>query len=135
MQERRRRYFGLTALAAVAGGFVVLVLAMSGGPAGAQRVDPASRLQCSGGRIIATQVTHDGVTKDTRTPEQLAGAWAAVMTAQRPTFNPAAHLNAFATGDQRDMAFVDKAERVVAVLSYTRDAQLGWRIESIVECA
>jgi len=135
MQSRRQLYPTFVAAAVIAGTLLAVVLAMSAGPAGAHRPDPASRLQCSGDRFIATRVTHDNVTKEARTPEQLADSWAAAMTAQRKAFQPAGRVNAFTAADVRDVVFVNDAKRVISVLSYERDADLGWRIESIVECA
>ena len=135
MQSRSQLYPTFTAVVVVAGGLLAAVLAMFDAPAGAQRVDPASVLQCSGDRIIATHVTNDNVTKETRTPEQLADAWATVMKVERNSFKPAARINAFAAEKDRDIVFEDAADRVIAVLSYERDAKLGWRLESAVECA
>jgi|SRR5690349_1537367 len=135
MQSRSQLYPRFTAAVVVAGGLITAVLVISGAPATARRPDPASLLQCSGDRIIATHVTNDNVTKETRTPEQLAGAWATAMTVQRKTFKPAAQINAFAAKKDRDIVFEDAADRVIAVLSYERDADLGWRLETAVECA
>jgi hypothetical protein len=135
MQSRKRKYSALAAAVAAAGGLAAAALATAGGPANASRTDPASLLQCSGDRFIATHVTHDNVTKETRTPEQLAAAWAATTTARGAASAPAEQRNAFAAAAERDVVFVDKADQVVAVLSYERDAALGWRLDSIVECA
>lgn len=135
MQHRERLHAQIIGAVVIAFALMAALLVISGRSADAARPDPATYLQCSGDRFITTEVTHDSTTKETRTPGQLADAWVNGMAGQRPDFQPVAHRDAFSTENGRDVAFTNTAGRVVAVLSYERDANLGWRLESAIECA
>jgi hypothetical protein len=92
------------------------------------------RLQCDTDRVVATTVAHDNNTKETREPDELAAQWADHMASQRPSLVKQ-HNISHKSGNRRQLAFSDSKGQIIAVLSYERDARLGWRLESIIECA
>jgi hypothetical protein len=120
------RLLGLS-LAAVA---VILYINSIGDTDGGAGPDPAGRLQCAkGGPIAAAYATAAPTTRETRTPEQLATAWA---KARSSTLLPGLH-RVYEQPDRIDIAFDAKAH-TVAVLTFRDHDPLGWHLDAVVAC-
>jgi hypothetical protein len=95
----------------------------------AARFDPAAQLHCTGGTQIAgAQATAAPTDRETRTPEELAAAWARarspeLLAGQRQLFH----------ADERvDIGF-DRKAQTVAVLTF-RSYHQGWYLDAVVAC-
>ncbi|SCL30533.1 hypothetical protein GA0070624_4095 [Micromonospora rhizosphaerae] len=97
----------------------------------AEAADPETLLDCSGGQVTSTNVDHDDTTKETRTPQELAAAWAA---AQGGAFSGGRKV-AYKSDERTDITFADGQGKATAVLSYRNDDRLGWRLEKALNCA
>ncbi|MGI5241428.1 hypothetical protein [Dactylosporangium sp. CA-139066] len=96
----------------------------------AARFDPAAHLHCNGGtRIAGAQATAAPTTRETRTPDQLAAAWA---DARAPGLT-AGQRRLFDSGDRVDIGF-DRQARTVAVLTFRTDRTAGWYLDAVVAC-
>jgi hypothetical protein len=91
---------------------------------------PEELLSCAGGKTVATTVDHDDTTKETRSPQDQAAAWA---SAQAGEFSGARKI-AYESDERVDIAFTDTTSQVTAVLSYRNDGALGWRLHDAVSC-
>ncbi|WP_432824289.1 hypothetical protein [Dactylosporangium sp. CA-092794] len=101
----------------------------AGGRDGA-RFNPAAHLRCSPGTTIAgAQATAAPATRETRTPDQLAAAWA---RARSPELLAGQH-RLFHSDDREDIAF-DRQAQTVAVLTFRADRRLGWHLDAVVAC-
>lgn len=125
---------------AMAGVLVVTILGLNAGSSGADPGDPSERLDCGKpnaatktGVVVTTMVTHDDVTVEKRSPAELAAAYTAGVSASRPTL--AGQRQVAFQSDIRSDITVKNGSATVAVLLYERDSKLGWRLESVFECA
>jgi hypothetical protein len=92
--------------------------------------DPAGRLQCAaGGHIAAAYATAEPTTRETRTPEQLATAWA---QARSKALLAGLH-RVYEQPDRIDIAF-DAEAHTVAVLTFRDHDTLGWHLDAVVAC-
>ncbi|MEV0134574.1 hypothetical protein AB0H83_39710 [Dactylosporangium sp. NPDC050688] len=92
--------------------------------------DPAARLQCAkNSRIAAARATAAPTTRETRTPEQLATAWA---QAHSSTLLAGLH-RVYERPDRIDLAF-DAEAHTVAVLTFRSYELLGWHLDAVVAC-
>ena len=125
MRRNLLRLLGL-GLAAVA----VILYINSIGDDGGTGTDPAARLQCAKNtRIAAAHATAAPTTRETRTPEQLATAWA-----QTRSSTLAAGLHrVYEQPDRLDIAF-DAEAHTVAVLTFRSYEPLGWHLDAVVAC-
>jgi hypothetical protein len=120
------RLLGLS-LAAVA---VILYINSIGDSDGEAGPDPAGRLQCAkDGHIAAAYATAAPTTRETRTPEQLATAWAKARSA---TLLAGLH-RVYEQPDRIDIAF-DAQAHTVAVLTFRAHDTLGWHLDAVVAC-
>lgn len=125
MRRNILRLLGLS-LAAVA----VILYVNSIGDSGETDTDPAGRLQCAkGGHIAAAYATAAPTTRETRTPEQLATAWAQA----RSTSLVAGLHRVYEQPDRIDIAF-DAQAHTVAVLTFRAHDTLGWHLDAVVAC-
>ncbi|MFF5225702.1 hypothetical protein [Dactylosporangium sp. NPDC000521] len=114
----------------LAGAAVILYINSIDGGSGDTAPDPAGRLQCaSGTQIAAAHATASPTSRETRTPEQLATAWA---TARSKTLLAGLHT-VYEQPDRIDIAFDAKAH-TVAVLTFRSHEPLGWHLEAVVAC-
>ncbi|MER7279995.1 hypothetical protein ABT369_36705 [Dactylosporangium sp. NPDC000244] len=96
----------------------------------AARFDPAAQLRCAHGTQIAgAQATAEPTARETRTPDQLAEAWA---NARNPGL-VAGKRRLFDSDDRVDIGFDAKAQ-TVAVLTFRADKTLGWHLDAVVAC-
>jgi len=109
---------------------LLVTVAACGEQAGAAG-EPEALLSCAGGKTVSSTVDHDDSTKETRSPEEQATAYAA---AQAGAFSGAQKM-AYESDDRVDVTFVDASSRVTAVLSYSNDGDLGWRLKDAISCA
>jgi hypothetical protein len=94
------------------------------------RFNPAGRLQCAQGtQILGAQATAAPTTRETRTPDQLAEAWA---NARNPELTAGQH-RLFDSDDRVDIGF-DRKARTVAVLTFRADGSHGWHLDAVVAC-
>lgn len=92
--------------------------------------DPAARLQCArNSHVAAARATATPTTRETRTPEQLATAWA---QARSSTLLAGLH-RVYERPDRIDIAF-DAEARTVAVLTFRSHEPLGWHLDAVVAC-
>ncbi|MET7425198.1 hypothetical protein [Dactylosporangium sp. NPDC005555] len=92
--------------------------------------DPAGRLQCAkNGHIAAAYATASPTSRETRTPEQLATAWA---QARSTTLVRGLH-RVYEEPERIDIAFDAKAH-TVAVLTFRSHDPLGWHLDAVVAC-
>lgn len=92
--------------------------------------DPAAHLRCTGGtRIAGAQATAAPTTRERRTPDQLAAAWA---DARSPGLT-AGQRRLFDSADRVDIGF-DRQAQTVAVLTFRADKTLGWHLDAVVAC-
>ncbi|MDG6109252.1 hypothetical protein Daura_26235 [Dactylosporangium aurantiacum] len=125
MRRNILRFLGL-ALAAVA----VILYINSIGDTGETATDPSTRLQCDEhSHIAAARATAAPTTRETRTPEQLATAWA---QARSGTLLAGLH-RVHEQPDRIDIAFDAKAH-TVAVLTFRSYEPLGWHLDAVVAC-
>jgi hypothetical protein len=95
-----------------------------------QRFDPAAHLHCTRGTQIAgAQATAEPTTRETRTPDQLADAWAG---ARNPELAAGKH-RLFDSDERVDIGF-DRKAQTVAVLTFRADKTLGWHLDGVVAC-
>lgn len=128
MRRNLLRILGL-GLAAVA---VILYVNSIGDSedSGETGTDPAGRLQCGKGRhVAAAYATATPTTRETRTPEQLATAWAQA----RSTALLAGLHRVYEQPDRIDIAF-DAEAHTVAVLTFRAHDTLGWHLDAVVAC-
>ncbi|MEV6931930.1 hypothetical protein AB0M46_46605 [Dactylosporangium sp. NPDC051485] len=96
----------------------------------AARFDPAAQLHCGHGTQIAgASATAPPTTRETRTPDQIATAWA---TARTPALL-AGQRHLFDSDDRVDIGF-DHQAQTVAVLTFRADKTLGWHLSAVVAC-
>ncbi|WP_433089666.1 hypothetical protein ACQP1P_24020 [Dactylosporangium sp. CA-052675] len=93
----------------------------------AARFDPAAQLHCT--QIAGAQATAEPTARETRTPDQLAEAWA---NARNPGL-VAGKRRLFDSDDRVDIGFDAKAQ-TVAVLTFRADKTLGWHLDAVVAC-
>ncbi|MFB9446560.1 hypothetical protein Dvina_27795 [Dactylosporangium vinaceum] len=94
------------------------------------RFNPAGSLQCAGDtRIAGAQATTAPTTRETRTPDQLAEAWA---NARNPELVAGKH-RLFDSDDRVDIGF-DRRAHTVAVLTFRTRGALGWHLDAVVAC-
>lgn len=92
--------------------------------------DPSRRLQCADrSRIAAAQASTAPTAKETRTPEELAAAWA---KARSPELLAGQH-RVYSDDDRVDIGF-DRKAQTVAVLTFRAYGQLGWHLDAVVAC-
>ncbi|GIH10371.1 hypothetical protein Rhe02_84380 [Rhizocola hellebori] len=111
---------------------VVLGLAAACGapPAEAAPALP-THLSCASAMTVALVADHDESVAETRTPEQLAKDYAAVVAGSFSGQRKVVYRSA----ERTDIAFVDGQGAAQAVLSYRRHGGQGWRLEEGVNCA
>ncbi|MGI5182977.1 hypothetical protein ACQEVZ_42655 [Dactylosporangium sp. CA-152071] len=126
MRRNLLRLLGVSLAAAV----VILYINSIDGGSGDTGPDPAGRLQCaSGTHVAAAYATAAPTSRETRTPEQLATAWATV----RSKALLAGLHTVYEQPDRIDIAFDAKAH-TVAVLTFRSHEPLGWHLEAVVAC-
>ncbi len=125
MRRNLLRLLGLC-LAAVA----LILYINSIGDSDEDGTDAAGRLQCGkDSHIAAAYATASPTTRETRTPEQLATAWAqarssALLSGLRRVYEQP---------DRVDIAF-DTRAHTVAVLTFRAHKTLGWHLDAVVAC-
>ncbi|MEU7866718.1 hypothetical protein [Dactylosporangium sp. NPDC049140] len=125
MRRKTLRLLGI-AIAAAA----LLTYANWAGDRDAARFDPAAQLRCARGTQIAgAQATAPPTSRETRTPDDLADAWA---NARNPDL-VAGKRRLFNSDDRIDIGFDTKAQ-TVAVLTFRADKALGWHLDAVVAC-
>jgi hypothetical protein len=119
------RLLGLS-LAAVA----VLVYINSVGDSDETGPDPAGLLKCAkNGHIAAAYATATPTTRETRTPEELATAWARTRSSALAAGLHRVHEQP----DRVDIA-LDAEAHTVAVLTFRSHDTLGWHLDAVVAC-
>ncbi|MFI5907800.1 hypothetical protein [Dactylosporangium sp. NPDC051541] len=94
------------------------------------RFNPAGQLQCTqGAQIAGAQATTAPTARESRSPDQLADAWA---KARNPELVAGKH-RLFASDDRVDIGF-DRKAHTVAVLTFRTDGRLGWHLDAVVAC-
>lgn len=96
---------------------------------GAAADKPEKLLSCADGKMVATTVGDDGSSKETRSPQEQAAAFAAV---QAGAFAGAQKV-AYDSEDRVNITFSDASGRVTAVMSY-ENGDLGWRLREALSC-
>lgn len=92
--------------------------------------DPAARLRCAkDSHIAAARATAAPTSRETRTPEQLATAWAQA----RSSALLAGLHRVYEQPDRIDIAF-DAEAHTVAVLTFRSYEPLGWHLDAVVAC-
>ena len=125
MRRNILRLLGLS-LAAVA----VLYYINSIGDSDEAGPDPAGLLKCAkNAHIAAAYATATPTTRETRTPEELATAWAR----SRAGAQAATPHRVSEQPDRVDIA-LDAGERTVAVLTFRSHDALGWHLNAVVAC-
>ncbi|MFC5002997.1 hypothetical protein ACFPIJ_34855 [Dactylosporangium cerinum] len=125
MRRNLVRLLGLS-LAAVA----VILYINSIGDSDETASDPARRLQCAeNSEIAAAYATASPTSRETRSPAQLATAWAQV----RPSTLIKGMHQVYSEPARVDIAFDAKAH-TVAVLTFRSHDPLGWHLEAVVAC-
>lgn len=126
MRRSLLRLLGLS----VIGVAVVLYVNSIGDDSDRDGPDPAGQLQClRDSHIAAAYATATPTTRETRTPEQLATAWA---RARSTTLLPGLH-KVYEEPGRVDIAFDSKAH-TVAVLTFRASDPLGWHLDAVVAC-
>ncbi|WP_432968063.1 hypothetical protein [Dactylosporangium sp. CA-233914] len=96
----------------------------------AARFNPAAQLHCTQGTEIAgAQATAEPTTRETRTPDELADAWA---RARNPDLIAGKH-RLFDSDERIDIGF-DRKAQTVAVLTFRATKSLGWHLDAVVAC-
>ncbi len=90
---------------------------------------PEELLSCARGKMVTAVVADDGSTKETRSPQEQAAAFAAV---QAGAFAGEQNV-AYDSGNRVDITFTDTSGKVTAVMSYEK-GDLGWRLREAVSC-
>ncbi|WP_433223572.1 hypothetical protein ACQP00_26495 [Dactylosporangium sp. CS-047395] len=125
---RRRNFLRLLGIAIAAAALISYV--NWAGDRGTQ-FDPAAQLHCARGTEIAgARATAAPTSQETRSPDQLADAWA---NARNPELVAGKH-RVFDSADRIDIGF-DRKAQTVAVLTFLRsDKALGWHLDAVVAC-
>ncbi|WP_433065645.1 hypothetical protein [Dactylosporangium sp. CS-033363] len=125
---RRRNILRLLGIAIAA---AALISYINWAGARGTQFDPAAQLHCARGTEIAgAQATAEPTRRETRSPDQLAEAWA---NARNPELMAGKH-RVFDSDDRIDIGF-DRKAQTVAVLTFLRsDKSLGWHLDAVVAC-
>jgi len=91
--------------------------------------DPAGHLHCGGAQIAGARATAAPSEKETRSPAELAAAWA---KARSPELLAGQH-ELYKADERVDIGF-DRKAQTVAVLTFRADEHLGWHLEAVVAC-
>ncbi len=109
---------------------LVVVLAVAG--CGEQvRGDLGATLECGGGPTVSMIADHDGITRETRSPRELARSLA---EHEKGSFRGDQRV-AFDSADLVEIAVTNEEGRTTAIMSYQREPELGWRLLQAVSCA
>ncbi|GAA0745465.1 hypothetical protein Drose_19970 [Dactylosporangium roseum] len=92
--------------------------------------EPADRLSCGDtGRPSGARATASPTTRETRTPAELANAWARARSAELASGQRRLYQD-----DKRvDIGF-DSRSKTVAVLTFRSYDALGWHLDAVVAC-
>ncbi|GAA2627713.1 hypothetical protein GCM10010399_69140 [Dactylosporangium fulvum] len=95
-----------------------------------QAGDPTGRLSCGDtGRISGAHATASPTSRETRTPTELADAWARARSAELASGQRRLYQD-----DKRvDIGF-DSRSKTVAVLTFRSYDSLGWHLDAVVAC-
>lgn len=108
---------------------VLLALAACGGPPRDSLGGPA--LDCAGGSTVTMVADHDGLTRETRSPLELARGYAVHV---QGSFRGEQRVY-FESDDTVEIAVTSDWGRVTAKMTYSRQRDLGWRLQQAVSCA
>lgn len=136
LPERVRIWAALVIVGAFA---AVGTIALLGSETDAGVGDPSARLQCPSDSQLISTVTYAGETAETASPEQIADRWATGTVEEHAqaglSLDVATQNLTQRSASKVDIAYSNTSGDTVAVMSLIKDPRLGWRIESIVECA
>lgn len=92
------------------------------------------RIKCKGSNTAAAFILHDTTTRVTANPAELADRWADVRSITT-RYSQVEQRTLYQSGTRAEIAFTRPDGNAVAVLSFDKHSELGWRLESIRRCA
>lgn len=99
-------------------------------------VNPDIRCDGGKGRQVSTHILNDSTTKSNESPVELADRWADAMSVH-DRYPDAERVFVDQSEDRATIAYIPNREatHAIALLSYENHPSLGWRLDTIRECA